>query len=77
LIRCPMKGLVNLLAQEMIVPELFQTQATPEALAGVALDYLLNPEKGVSMRMRLADIRAQLSARCASEMAAAAVSGYL
>jgi lipid-A-disaccharide synthase len=77
LIRCPMKGLVNLLAQEMIVPELFQTEATPEALAGVARDYLMNPEKGAAMRMQLANIRAQLGARCASETVAAAVSSYL
>jgi lipid-A-disaccharide synthase len=77
LIRCPMKGLVNLLAQEMIVPELFQAKATPEALAGVARDYLENPEKGVAMKMQLANIRAQLSARCASETVAAVVSSCL
>jgi lipid-A-disaccharide synthase len=77
LIRCPMKGLVNLLAQEMVVPELFQDQATPEALADVARDYLMNPEKGAAMRMRLADLRVQLNARCASETVAAVVSGYL
>ncbi len=77
LIRCPMKGLVNLLAQELIVPELFQAKATPEALAGVALDYLENPEKGVAMKMQLANIRAQLSARCASETVAAVVSSCI
>jgi lipid-A-disaccharide synthase len=77
LIRCPMKGLINLLAQQMIVPELFQNEATPEALAGVARDYLENPEKGAAMRTRLANIRAQLSARCASETVAAVVSGCL
>jgi lipid-A-disaccharide synthase len=77
LIRCPMKGLVNLLAQEMIVPELFQDKATPEALAEVARDYLENPEKGAAMRMQLANIGAQLSARCASETVAAVVSSCL
>lgn len=77
LIRCPMKGLVNLLAQEMIVPELFQAKATPEALAGMAQDYLENPEKGAAMRIQLSNIRAQLNARCASETVAAVVSRYL
>jgi lipid-A-disaccharide synthase len=77
LIRCPMKGLVNLLAQEMIVPELFQSKATPEALAGMARDYLENPEKGAVMRSKLANIRAQLNARCASETVAAVVNGCI
>lgn len=77
LIRSSMKGLVNLLAQEMIVPELFQSLATPEALSQVAQRYLEDPEQSAAMRLQLARIRSRLSSRCASETAAAAVSGYL
>ncbi|MBN2317445.1 MAG: lipid-A-disaccharide synthase [Acidobacteria bacterium] len=77
LIRSPMLGLVNLIAGEKIVPELYQKRATPEALAGLALEFLEEPEKGNAMRARLAEIHEQLSARCASETAAAAVSSFL
>jgi lipid-A-disaccharide synthase len=77
LIRSPMMGLVNLIAREAIVPELFQSQATPEALARTAIEYIDKPEKGESMRVRLGEIREQLRTRCASESAATAVSRYL
>lgn len=72
-----MKGLVNLIAQEKIVPELFQKAAQPRELARLALEYLENPEKGDTMRAQLARIREQLSVRCASEAVAATVSSYL
>jgi lipid-A-disaccharide synthase len=77
LIHSSMKGLVNLIAQEMIVPELYQDKAKPRELARLALEYLEKPEKGAAMRAQLARIRAQLSARSASETVAAAVSSYL
>jgi lipid-A-disaccharide synthase len=77
LIRSSMKGLVNLIAQERIVPELFQNEANPQMLAQLAIEYLGQPEKNFAMRMQLAKIRTQLSVRCASESAAAAVSDYL
>lgn len=77
LIRTPMKGLVNLIAGEKIVPELYQNEATPEALAQTAQEYLGSPEKSRDMSERLAGIRDRLSIRCASETAAAKVTGYL
>jgi lipid-A-disaccharide synthase len=77
LIRSSMKGLVNLIAREKIVPELFQSEAEPQTLARLALEYLEGPEKSNAMRTRLAGIRAQLGARCASEAVAATVSRYL
>jgi lipid-A-disaccharide synthase len=77
LIRSSMKGLVNLIAQEMIVPELYQNDAKPQELARLALEYLENPEKGAAMRAQLARIREQLSKRSASESVAATVSSYL
>jgi hypothetical protein len=43
----------------------------------LALKYLQEPATSAAMRLRLAGIREQLGARCASQMAAAAVSSYL
>jgi lipid-A-disaccharide synthase len=77
LIRSSMKGLVNLIAQRRVVPELFQGDAKPEKLAQLALEYLKEPGKRDKMRSQLAGIREQLSTRCASETAAAIVSNYL
>ena len=77
LIRSPFKGLVNLIGREEIVPEFMQGDATPEALSGVALEYLRNPERAAAMRSKLAEIRARLGSRCASDAAAAAVAHYL
>ena len=77
LIRTPMKGLVNLIAQKKIVPELFQGEAEPEKLAQLALEYIRDSEKCDTMRSQLAGIRERLSVRCASETVAAAVSSYL
>jgi lipid-A-disaccharide synthase len=77
LIRSSMKGLVNLIAQDQIVPELFQSEAKPETLARLALQYLQEPGAGDAMRARLAGIKEQLSTRSASEAVAATVSGYL
>jgi lipid-A-disaccharide synthase len=77
LIRTHSKGLANLLAGKRIVPELFQDEATPDALARTALDYLENPEKCAALREELGRIHARLGARRASETAAAIVSGYL
>jgi lipid-A-disaccharide synthase len=77
LIRIPMKGLVNLIAQEKIVPELYQDEATPQDLARLALEYLTSPEKSAAMSALLAGIRDRLSVRCASDTTAAKVSSYL
>ena len=77
LIRSRMKGLVNLIAQEMIVPELFQSEAEPRNLARTALEYLDKPEKGAAMRSKLAGILAQLKVRRASESAAEEISRCL
>jgi lipid-A-disaccharide synthase len=77
MIHSPMKGLANLIAGEMIVPEFLQGDATPERLARTALQYLERPEQAAAMKARLAGVRGQLGQRCASEAAAAAVNGYL
>lgn len=77
LIRSPMLGLVNLIAQEQIVPEFYQERAEPEALARIAVEFMEDPRKGESMRLRLSEIHKRLSSRRASEAAALAVGSYL
>ena len=77
LVRTRFKGLVNLIAQDAVVPEFLQGEAAPGTLARVALEYLEDPAKSAAMRSRLAAVRNMLSTRRASEMAAAAVSCYL
>ena len=77
LIRSTHKGLVNLIAEEEIVPEYLQGEATPEALFRTAVEYLEKPEKAAAMRARLAEIRQKLGSRCASDRTAALVAGYL
>jgi lipid-A-disaccharide synthase len=77
LIRTSMKGLVNLIAGEEIVPELFQDEARPEELARLALEYMEKPDKRAAMRSHLAGVRERLGVRCASAAAAATVNSYL
>ena len=77
LIRTSMKGLVNLIAGEEIVPELFQDEARPEELARLALEYMEKPDKSAAMRSKLAAVRDRLGVRCASASAAVTVSSYL
>jgi lipid-A-disaccharide synthase len=77
LIRTSIKGLVNLIAGEKIVPELFQAEARPEELARLALEYMEKPDKSAVMRSQLAGVREMLGIRCASAAAAATVNSYL
>jgi len=77
LVRCPFKGLVNLIAEKQIVPEFFQGDATPEALSGAVLEYFERPQRLATMRSGLSEIREKLSLRCASAAVAAAVAQYL
>lgn len=77
LIRTPHLGLINLIAGEEIVPELYQQRATPQALSQTALEYLQHSPKTAKMRSRLAQIRDMLGARRASESAAAVISSCL
>ncbi len=76
LVRSRFKGLVNLIADEGIVPELLQGEATPGKLAQAAIGLLENPEELARMKERLGRIRQKLSHRCASETVAAVIEGY-
>jgi lipid-A-disaccharide synthase len=53
-------GLVNIIAGQMIVPELIQAQATAERIAAETLAILLNEDKKQAIIRELAAIRARL-----------------
>ncbi|MEH6652164.1 MAG: lipid-A-disaccharide synthase [Motiliproteus sp.] len=69
MLKVPYVSLPNLLADEMLVPELLQKNATPQKLGQALLDQLADPQKQVQ---RFTELHQQL--RCnASEQAALAV----
>jgi lipid-A-disaccharide synthase len=49
-------GLPNILAGRMLCPELIQEQATPEAIAGHAVDMLVQPERVFEAKKELASV---------------------
>jgi len=63
----------NLLAGDMIYPELIQHAATPESLARAALDFLQNPSRTAATRLKLAKVIRMLGGPGASERAARAI----
>jgi lipid-A-disaccharide synthase len=70
LVRVRFIGLPNLVANEAIVPELIQFQATPDRLAAAAAAILESPERQTRMRGALAAVRARLGTPGAAERAA-------
>ncbi len=70
-------GLPNLVANEAIVPELIQFEATPERLAATAAAILESPERQARMRAALAEVRTRLGAPGAAERAAREVLALL
>lgn len=62
----PYAGLPNLLANEMVVPELIQTEVKPEVIAKHILDYLDHPEKVAALQTKFNEIHKSLSADSAS-----------
>jgi lipid-A-disaccharide synthase len=77
LIRVRFIGLPNLVANNGIVPELIQFDATPERLAAVAGEVLESPERQRRMRAALAEVRAGLGMPGAAERAAREVMALL
>lgn len=49
-------GMPNILAGERIVPELLQDEATPDAIAELAVDMLLQPERLLAVKERLSTL---------------------
>lgn len=76
LVKIPFIGLPNLLANEKLVPEFIQAQATPENLSEAVLDWFAHPEKIIQLEKRFVELHQLL--RCqASEKAADAILGLL
>jgi lipid-A-disaccharide synthase len=55
-------GLVNIVAEEEVVPELLNEQVTPERIATEALKVLKDPEQARAVRERLQKVRESLGA---------------
>jgi lipid-A-disaccharide synthase len=64
-------GLPNIIADERIVPELLQDEASPEALAANALELLTDPAARAEAKTALARVRERLGTPGASRRAAA------
>ncbi len=77
LVRVRFIGLPNLVANDGVVPEFIQHDATPERLADAALEILGSPERQARMRAALAEVRTRLGTPGASERAAAEVLALL
>ena len=72
LVKTPWVSLPNLLAQKMLVPELLQDKATPEALSAAVMNYFENPEEAIALTETFAQMHTELK-RNASARAAEAV----
>jgi lipid-A-disaccharide synthase len=66
-------GMVNLIAGEMIVPELIQDAFTPDAVAREAVSMLTDPARAAKIREGLARVRAKLGGAGASRRAAESI----
>jgi lipid-A-disaccharide synthase len=65
--------MVNLIAGELIVPELIQDAFTPEAVAREAVSMLTDPGRVERIRAALSRVRAKLDGSGASRRAAEAI----
>lgn len=63
-------GLVNIIANERIVPELIQSDANPANIAREALEILNNPQRLKSIRQKLKSVRNRLGSPGAAERTA-------
>lgn len=70
-------GLPNLVANDRIVPEFLQDEATPGRLAATAAEILDSPERQARMRTALEDVRVRLGSPGAAERAAREVLALL
>ena len=72
-VRVPHYGMVNLVAERAVVPELIQDACTPEAVAAEVRSLLHDEVRAATMRRDLADVRERLGGAGASRRAAEAV----
>jgi lipid-A-disaccharide synthase len=73
LLRMPYFGMVNLIAERRVVPELIQHDFTPQRVAGEVLALLRDSRARDQLRAGLADVRQRLGPSGAVERAADAV----
>ncbi len=74
LVKTPYAGLPNLLANELLVPELIQDAVKPETIAEHILDYLDHPEKVTQLQTKFTELHKQLCQDSASSIADAVLS---
>jgi len=72
LLKTPYVSLPNLLAQKMLVPELLQDKATPEALGRAIMNFFENPEEAQALTETFTEMHQTLK-RNASARAAEAI----
>jgi len=77
LVKIKLVGLVNILAEEQVVEELIQGDATPAAVTRALKEFLESPAKRETLRARLAETVAKLGGDGAHERAARAVAAWL
>jgi lipid-A-disaccharide synthase len=70
LVNIPFAGMVNILAEKEIMPELLQENATVEKLSSIALSILKNPDTLPKMKKDLNLIQNKLNGEGASKRAA-------
>jgi lipid-A-disaccharide synthase len=73
LVKIRIVGLVNIIAGRRVVPELLQSDATPEKMAEAVLDHLRNPMKIEEQKKALAEVRTKLGSPGAAQRAAASI----
>ncbi|MCX7019830.1 MAG: lipid-A-disaccharide synthase [Candidatus Sumerlaeota bacterium] len=77
LVRIKWLGLVNIVANESVAPELIQSDATPGKISKSVLKYLRNPAAMSAMKEKLGRIRAMMGLPGASRRAAREIMGIL
>lgn len=77
LIDTEMIGLVNIVAEERVVPELIQGDVTPENIAREAIAHLKDPERMLKVRARLLKIRESLGEPGVMDRVAKSICQYL
>jgi lipid-A-disaccharide synthase len=76
LIKTPFVSLPNLLAQKLLVPELLQDKATPQALSNAVMNYFENPDETSRLLEQFKSMHGILR-RNASECAAKAIASLI
>lgn len=76
-INVPFIGMVNLIAEKQIVPELIQTEATPERIAEEVLTLLRDSEKLTAIQHELRRVHQKLGEPGAPDRAAVAIADVL